>query len=313
LEKRVPRKIVRSLVAGLVTITAIGVLFAYRHDVIRVMGGPASSAATPSAKSTSFYLDMGASSSLGTQPDGIPGHNGRRTNTGYSDDLVTIESKHGMALTMREIGCPGETVQSILGQLKDRCYKLPTTQLTVAITYLKEHSSDAGVVTVDMGFNNIRPCLTSTVTIVSCVNQGIVAVRNDLPTIIRRLQNAAGPRVHFIGLGYGDPFLAFYLRGSLGRVLAAQGLVAMNRLNAVLQQVYGAQHVAMANVAQVLHNDDATLVTTTKFGVVPQNVASTCAWTWMCAAAPFGPDDHPNVAGYSIIAHAIVAKLPPLS
>jgi len=308
----VHRKFLRSLLAGIISLTAIGVLIVYRADVRRAIGVPDSSAATSSGSGTGFYLDVGASASLGTQPDGIVAHNGHRTNTGYSNDLVSIEKQHGMVLTMREIGCPGETVQSILGQLKNRCYHLPNTQLTIATNYLHSHSGETGLVTIDLGFNNILPCLTRAATIVSCVNRGIVAVRNDLPIIVSRLQRAAGAHVHFIGLGYDDPFLAYYLLGSSGRANAQQGLNAINQLNAVLQQVYGSSHIPMANVAQAFRNGATNLVTT-KFGVVPENVAEICAATWMCTPPPFGPDDHPNNAGYSIIAHAIYVKLPRLS
>jgi len=300
-------------VAGIVAVTTISILIAYRSDAERVIGIPTSSAATPSGKSTGFYLDIGASSSLGTQPTGVPAHNGHRTKKGYSDDLVSFESMHGFALTMREIGCPGETMQSMLGQLKDACYTLPNTQLTIATNYLSTHPGEVGVVTIDLGFNNIRPCLTATATIASCVNRGIAAVRNDLPTIVGRLQRAAGPLVHFVGLGYGDPFLAYYLQGPTGRVIAQQGLAVMNELNAVLQQVYNERHVPMANVAAAYQSASTNLVTTVNHGAVPKNVAQACAWTWMCTPPPFGPDDHPNNAGYSIIAHAIVAKLPRLT
>ena len=34
-----------------------------------------------------------------------------------------------------------------------------------------------------------------------------------------------------------------------------------------------------------------------------------CQVTWMCAAAPFGPNIHPNDAGYEAIAGAVEAKL----
>ena len=171
----------RALLSGIVVVTTIGVLIGFRSSVQRVLGISTTSAA--SAQLTGFYLDIGASSSLGTQPDGVRAHNGHRTKSGYSDDLVSFEARHSMALTMREIGCPGETVQSMLGQLKDACYTLPNTQLTIATNYLATHTDEVGVVTLDLGFNNIRACLTATVTLTSCVQRGIVAVRNDLPII----------------------------------------------------------------------------------------------------------------------------------
>jgi hypothetical protein len=302
---------VRALLSGIVVVTTIGVLIGFRSSVQRVLGISTTSAA--SAQLTGFYLDIGASSSLGTQPDGVRAHNGHRTKSGYSDDLVSYEARHSMALTMREIGCPGETVQSMLGQLKDACYTLPNTQLTIATNYLATHADEVGVVTLDLGFNNIRACLTATVTLTSCVQRGIVAVRNDLPIIVSRLQRAAGAHVHFVGLGYGDPFLAYYLQGPTGRVLAQQSLNAMNQLNSVLQEVYNGRHVAMANVAAGYRSSSTQLVTTPSHGVVPENVAQSCTWTWMCTPPPFGPDDHPNNAGYQIIANAIIAKLPRLN
>ncbi len=39
-----------------------------------------------------FYLDIGGSSSLGTQPTGIATHNGHRTPLGYANDLKRIEA-----------------------------------------------------------------------------------------------------------------------------------------------------------------------------------------------------------------------------
>lgn len=312
LENRMRRSLVRSFTAALTVLTVLSVLFVLRGTVLRIAGDSPSSAAT-SGSTNGFYLVIGASSSLGTQPNGVPAHNGHRTKTGYSDDLVAFEKTHGAVLTMREIGCPGETVQSMLAQLKDACYTLPNTQLTIATSYLQSHSSEIGVVTIDLGFNNVRACLTATVTIASCVTHGLAAIRNDLPTIVRRLQQAAGPNVRFVGVGYSDPFLAYYLQGSAGRVIAQQGLTAINQLNTVLQQVYNVRHVPMANVSAGYRGSATYLVTTATHGTVPENVAMACANTWMCTPPPFGPDDHPNNAGYSIIAHAIFAKLPRLS
>ena len=40
------------------------------------------------------------------------------------------------------------------------------------------------------------------------------------------------------------------------------------------------------------------------------NVAAECDYTWMCTPPPWGPDDHPNNAGYAVIATEIEEKLP---
>ncbi len=311
------RSIVRSVVAAIVVATAVAIFYASRADAPGRAHQSASSSTTPISASTStvnhatgFYLDIGASASLGMQPTGIPAHNGHRTKTGYSDDVVSLESANGITLDMREIGCPGETVQSILGQLKDACYTLPITQLSIATDYLRAHRSEVGVVTIDLGFNNIRPCLAPTLTNESCVSQGVAAVQKDLPTIMSRLQRAAGPLVHFVGLEYSDPFLAYYLDGSSGRVIAQQGLVAMNEMNSVLGSVFRVSAVSVADVPAAFLSDSVRPVTMANVGTVPENVARACAGSWMCTPPPFGPDDHPNNVGYLIIARTVVAQLP---
>ena len=304
------RSLVRSLLAVIVIAIMVGVLCASRADAPGRHHQTSSSTLTAKTNhAIGFYLVIGASASLGTQPNGIP-HNGHRTKNGYSDDLVKLEAANGIVLRMREIGCPGETVQKILGQHKDACYTLPITQLSIATKYLRANLGEVGLVTIDLGFNNIRPCLTPTLTNESCVNRGIVEVRNDLPTIVSRLQRAAGPLVHFVGLEYSDPFLEYYLDGSAGRVAAQQGLVAMNEMNSVLSAVFRARSVAVADVPAAFLSSSVKPVTMAKVGTVPENVARACAGSWMCTAPPFGPDDHPNNAGYLIIARTIAAQLP---
>jgi lysophospholipase L1-like esterase len=54
------------------------------------------------------------------------------------------------------------------------------------------------------------------------------------------------------------------------------------------------------------------LETVPNVGTIPLNVEEACELTWMCYSAPFGPDDHPNDAGYALIAQAIFAALPKL-
>ena len=41
-------------------------------------------------------------------------------------------------------------------------------------------------------------------------------------------------------------------------------------------------------------------------GSLPRNVARICEWTWECAPAPRGPNQHANPAGYQVIANAFV-------
>lgn len=256
-----------------------------------------------------FYLDVGASASLGFQPTGIVHHNGHRTDTGYANDVVAIEKAKGVVLKLRQIGCPGETAESMLS-MGDHCYTLPSRQLPVAIKFLHENASAIGLVTIDLGFNDVRPCLTTATVDMACVEQGITNVRNDLPKVLAQLKAAAGPQVHFVGLEYGDPFLAHYLKGGASITAATQSLQVMTQLDNLLESIYTAVHIPTANIAGQYKSANLTPARLPNIGVVPQNVASVCTLTWMCTPPPWGPDDHPNNDGYRAIADAIVAKLP---
>jgi lysophospholipase L1-like esterase len=266
---------------------------------------------TPGTTFSAFYLDVGASASLGFQPTGIVDHNGRRTNTGYANDLLEVEKIKGVSLTLLQVGCPGDTVETILGPKPiNQCYKYPNTQMTQAVKFLKDNKSVAGLVTIDLGFNDIRTCLSVTSVNETCVNAAVAAVQVDMPKIVKELKAAAGPHVRFVGLEFEDPFLADYIVGSAGPKTATATLVAMDRMNAVLARAFGRSGVAVANVPAIFQSDNATRVSIPNVGTIPENVYKACQLTWECYGPPFGPDDHPNDAGYALIAQAIAAVLP---
>ncbi|MGA2123237.1 MAG: SGNH/GDSL hydrolase family protein [Acidimicrobiales bacterium] len=261
---------------------------------------------------SSYYLDIGASESLGVQPTGIPGHNGARTDVGYSNDLVLREALKGVALTLEEIGCGGDTVQALLDTTtrSDVCNQPPTTQLTRARAYLVAHQSDPVLVTVDLGFNDIRPCLQDDPVNETCVDQAITAIQRDLPVILKDLKADAGAQTRFVGLEYSDPFLGYYLDGPSGPARANATLQGMDSFDTVLGRIYTNAGVPVANVPSLFEMNDADLMTLDNIGTVPVNVQEACELTWFCDGAPFGPDDHPNNAGYSLIAQAIEDVLP---
>jgi lysophospholipase L1-like esterase len=266
-------------------------------------------AASTTTPTNGFYLDIGASTSLGFQPTGIPAHNGKRTSTGYANDLVAYESKHGIDLVMRQVGCPGETTQTMLLTV-DHCYKPPGRQLFAAEKYLEKAGSAYTLVTIDLGFNDVRPCLLGAQVIETCAAAGIAQVRRNMPRILADLKEKSGPNVHFIGLDYGDPFLQHYLLGASEIGDANATLTVMTKLDNTLRAAYSAAGIPTANVAGAYRLFNTVPTTIAKFGSVPENVAVECAYTWMCTPPPFGPDDHPNNAGYAVIATKIEEKLP---
>jgi hypothetical protein len=144
----------------------------------------------------------------------------------------------------------------------------------------------------------------------ACFDQQLTLINTDLPIILHDLTDVAGSRVRFVGFEYEDPFLARYLDGPAGPALATETLVDVNALNEVLQKVYVAASIPIANLPATFKSEDSTPVTIDNVGAIPENVAVICNLTWMCQPAPFGPDDHPNNEGYMSIAEAIAAKLP---
>lgn len=266
-------------------------------------------AANAAKPSTGFYLDIGASTSLGFQPTGIPAHNGHRTSTGYANDIESYLAKRGINLFLRQVGCPGETTQTML-LTSDHCYKPPGRQLFAAEKYLEKIGDADALVTIDLGFNDVRACLLPTQVVEPCATDGLAEVRKNMPKILADLKARAGPNVHFIGLDYGDPFLQHYLLGASEFVDATTTLTVMNQLDNALRAAYSAAGIPTANVAGALQlaNTDAT--TFGKLGTMPENVADECKYTWMCTPPPWGPDDHPNNAGYAVIAAEIEEKLP---
>jgi lysophospholipase L1-like esterase len=235
------------------------------------------------------------------------------TSDGYADDLEGfVKRDKGVNFEVVHVGCPGMTAQSMLDVNNGgRCNTNGAPQLTKAIDYLKANQTRSGLVSIDIGFNDVRPCRTATDVDEACMASGIATVGSDLPDIVQQLAAAAGPNVFFVGLEYYDPFLADYTVGSTGPEVATTTLNEMNQLNATLDTVYTAAGMSVADVPSGFQMNDTTTVDVPNVGVMPENVSEACLLTWMCEPAPFGPDDHPNNAGYMVIAESIAAVLPP--
>jgi lysophospholipase L1-like esterase len=267
-------------------------------------GGVAGAAtATPA-----FYLDLGASQSVGFQPIGTSRH-GYPTNRGYANDLVALEAAKGVVLQLTQLGCPGEATATMISG-GNSCYKSPDSQLADAVAFLRAHQNQTGLVTVELGYNNIGACIGSTTFVGTCVRIRVGAVRQQLPTILNALKAAAGPNVTIVGLGHADPFLAWAIHGPAGYARALASLRTMQFLNGALAHVYAADSIPMVDVAAAFKMNQTTPSALGGVGTVPLNVAQACRLTWMCRPYPLSPNMHPNDAGYQAIAAAIAAVLP---
>lgn len=273
------------------------------------LGSANSSSAGADTSVSAFYLDIGGSGSLGVQPTlGYP--KGQRTGDGYADYLVAQEAAKGVTLDLHEIGCSGETTDTmLLGG--DKCYSPPDSQLDEAISFLQTHHDENGLVTIDLGFNDLLLCPHDWTVQQSCVNRQLSHVRVQLTEIIGQLMAAAGPNVKFVGVGHYDPFLADAFNDSRHSNVAKGSLNVVHHLNGVLRAVYESFEIPMADVGEAFRIDSTEPVAVAGLGTVPENVAEVCLLTWMCQPTPLGPNIHPNDAGYEAIATVIAGELAP--
>ena len=110
-----------------------------------------------------------------------------------------------------------------------------------------------------------------------------------------------------MGTNYYLPELARWRTGVLGRAvaLASERIAAV--LNRQLDQAYTQAGDGVADVFGAFSTADfGDPVTVTGIGSLPRNVARICQWTWECAPAPRGPNQHANPAGYQVIADAVL-------
>ena len=182
------------------------------------------------------------------------------------------------------------------------------TQLATAVDFLRDHPTTV-LVTIDLGFNNMRSCIEGGRIDQTCVDQSISLVDQQLPVILSALRAAGSPRLRIVGIGHYDPYLGSYLRGPTGRVLAPESVDAVTRLDQALRSIYAADGIPMADVAGSFDTASTDPTMMSGVGIVPRDVARICALTWMCSAKPFGPNQHPNADGYRVISQAIKAAL----
>ena len=266
-------------------------------------------ATSASAATTSvFYLDIGASVSVGVQPT-PSAPQGQPTDRGYANRLVTLEASKGVTLRLTELGCPGESTTTMITG-GDRCYQAPDNQLADAVTYLQAHHVQTGLVTLDLGFNDIVSCLRGAIVDTTCVNQNLTLLARQLPQIISALKSAAGPNVTFIGLNHYNPYTARALLGAKGIQFAQDSTTVLRQLNDLLQQIYASYAIPMANVVRAFNSDARQGTRSNYMRSMPINVQEACNLTWMCRTGHYGPNLHPNNAGYEAITDAIAALLP---
>jgi lysophospholipase L1-like esterase len=249
-----------------------------------------------------YYVSLGDSLAAGVQPIGDP-NDLYRTHSGYAEQLLAIARAGSPKLTLIKLGCPGETTTTMIAG--GICAYDHGSQLDEAINFLHAHRSKVAFVTIDIGANDF-PCQEA-----RCIPAGVAAIHTNLPAILAALRKAAGPDVPIVGMTIYNPFLAAWFLGPEGQAFARLSATQLlGPVNGLLRGLFQGAGDGVADIESAFSsNDFDTLVNLPGAGLVPLNVARICMWTWVCAPAPLGPDNHANTAGYGVIAGAFAIAL----
>ena len=249
-----------------------------------------------------YDLSLGDSLSVGVQPTGDPA-NDYRTNDGYADRLYELARTTQPKLALVKLGCPGESTRTMIAG--GICAYDHGSQLDEAVSFLKAHRSKVAFVTVPLGANDF-PCND-----IPCIPQGVASIQANLPAVVAALRDAAGPDVPIVGMTTYDPLLAAWFLGPDGQAFAHASVEqAIHPIDQLLTGIYRAGGARVADVEGAFSTTDFdTQVTLPGVGTVPLNVARICQWTWSCAPAPLGPNNHANADGYRVIARAFADQL----
>jgi len=272
-------------------------------------GAPALATAhgTTATTSNSFYLSLGDSLAQGVQPNaqGVS----VETNQGYPDQLFTALKLGNPSLKLVKLGCPGETTATMING--GICSYPAGSQLAQAAAFLAGHKGHVQLVTIDIGANDLNPCLalTNLTDIVKCLQGVFPKIQANLIKIMSKLTTASGsgpPPI--IGMTYYDPELANWLKGTpADKALAKDSIALAQGFGSLLSGVYTKFGAKVADVFNAFHTTQfAARVTLPAFGKVPKAVGYICSYTWMCAAPPVGPNIHANRLGYAIIANTFL-------
>ena len=276
--------------------------------VLAFAGAITATLPSASAVAPTYYLALGDSLSVGYQP-GLGD-----TNQGYADQLYQkLKFAHPFInLQLVKLGCSGETTGTMIngGKCTDGRYVLGS-QLADAAAFLRLHGNAVKYVTLDIGANDVDGCATGALGVDPvCITQGAATITQNLYTIAQTLRSAVAAdtvKPRMVGMAYYDPFLADWITGPQGQLVATASLTALAGINSDEQTIYTGAGFGWADVFTKFQSTTfSTTMTVAPYGKLPTAVARICQWTYMCSQANI----HANPTGYGKIAEAFKAKMP---
>ena len=267
------------------------------------------------ASPSPFLLIIGGSTSLGWQPLGASTKRASPTDDGYQAMLVAFAALNGETFEVHNLACTGATARGMYLPRRrlrsDNCYPPPSSQLSAALNFLKVNSTRPGIVIMDLGQNLLHQCMWTSAMSDSCFASALTDDKVYLPKVAHDVMSVAGPQVDVVGLNFYDPYVARPLTSTSVTWTQERHLhTYFTQANQFVGNAYGASHVPVVDLASAFGSDNWDPV---PFGgtTIPSNAFHASQLTWMCYSAPFGPDPHPNRAGYIVIADAILQTLAP--
>lgn len=250
-----------------------------------------------------YYLALGDSLAAGYQT--LPG-GGLEVGHGYAQDIArTLASRAAeqhRPFDFTDLGCPGETTETMINGGCPFPHPYRDSQLAEAVAFLRAHHQDSVVVTLDIGANDVDGCAAGASLDQTCAAAGVDRVRTGLATVLGQLRAAAGPHTRIVGMNLYDPFLATWLTGPKGRVLAGLTVPLTDALNSAIGLTDAQNRVPTADVAAAFDANSWMPLACYGGQQVPLNVVRIMEWTNMSRG-----DIHANDIGYQVIADTFLA------
>jgi lysophospholipase L1-like esterase len=275
-----------------------------------------SSSPATTAAPAKYYVSLGDSYSVGYQPVVSNPSTGVAT-TGYTGYVASH-----LHLKLANFGCAGATTSSLVSEVgcpdvlpnTAGAQTYPSaTQLAAAVSFLKAHKGQVGLITVSIGGNDVTACAKDPDP-VPCVEAATASIKTNVTQVAEQLRAAAGSGVPLIGLTYPDVLLGAYVYPAVPPTTAAVSLAQLSVtafksfINPTLEAAYAAGQGSFVDVTAETgaYTPLTTTVNFPKFGVIPAATASVCTLTWFCQLGNI----HARTIGYTTIGKLVVGAYP---